>query len=222
MLEGHEPAEGSRYTRGEEIANAMSHGVGVVLSIAGLTVLVAFASLRGSVWDIVGVSIYGTSIILMYTASTLYHAIPLMRAKRVLRILDHSGIFLAIAGTYTPFALVNLRGPWGWSLFGAVWALAAAGIVLKARAIGRLRVLSVALYLGMGWLVVVAARPLLAHVAPGGIALLVAGGVVYTGGIGFYAAPRLRYGHFFWHLCVLTASALHYFAVLLFVVLRPR
>jgi hemolysin III len=214
VLEGHLVADGPRYTVGEEIANGVSHGVGVVLAIAGLAVLVAFASLRGTAWDIVGVSVYGASMILMYAASTIYHAIPLMRAKRVLRVLDHSGIFLAIAGTYTPFALSNLRGPWGWSLLGVVWTLAVLGIVFKALAIGRLRALSVGLYVAMGWLVVVAARPLLAHVAPGGIVLLVAGG--------FYTARRLPYGHMLWHLCVLTGSALHYFAVLLFVVLRQR
>jgi hemolysin III len=222
MLEGHAVAEGPRYTVGEEIANSVSHGVGVALAIAGLAVLVAFASLRGTVWDIVGVSVFAATMILMYTASTIYHAIPLLRAKRVLRILDHSGIFLAIAGTYTPFALSNLRGPWGWSLLGVVWTLAVSGIVFKALAIGRLRTLSVGLYVVMGWLVIVAARPLLAHVAPGGIALLVAGGIAYTGGVGFYAARRLPYGHLLWHLCVLAGSALHYFAVLLFVVLRAR
>jgi hemolysin III len=222
VLEGYEPAEGSRYTVGEEIANSVSHGVGAALAIAGLTVLVAFASLHGTVWDIVGVSIFGATMILMYAASTIYHAIQLMRAKRVLRILDHSGIFLAIAGTYTPFALSNLRGPWGWSLLAVVWTLAVLGIVFKALAVGRLHVLSVALYVAMGWLVVVAARPLIAHVAPGGIALLVAGGIAYTGGIGFYAARRLPYGHMLWHLCVLAGSTLHYFAVLLFVVLRAR
>ena len=211
-----------RYTAGEEIANAVSHGVGVVLAISGLTVLVAFASLHGTAWEIVSAAVYGASMILMFTASTIYHAIPSLRAKRVLRVLDHSSIYLAIAGTYTPFMLSNLRGPWGWSLFGVVWALAVAGIVFKALAMGKLRILSVAFYVAMGWLVVIAARPLLSSVAPGGVILLIAGGVAYTAGVGFYAWRRLRYSHFIWHLFVLAGSTLHFFAILEFVVLRPR
>jgi hemolysin III len=196
--------------------------VGVVLAITALTVLVAFASLHGTAWEIVSVAVYGASMILMYTASTIYHAVPLMRAKPVLRVLDHSSIYLAIAGTYTPFMLSNLRGPWGWSLFGVVWGLAIAGIVFKALALNRLRILSVGFYVAMGWLVIVAARPLLSAVAPGGVALLVAGGVAYTAGIGFYAWRRLPYGHFVWHLFVLAGSVFHFFAILDFVVLRPR
>lgn len=207
-----------RYSWGEEIANATSHGVGAGLAVAGLAILVAFAALRGSAWEIVGVSIFGASMVLMFTASTIYHAIPSMRAKRVLRILDHAGIFLAIAGTYTPFTLCNLRGPWGWSLFGVVWTLAILGIVFKSVALGRLRIFSVVLYVAMGWLVVIAFRPLLSSLAPGGIGLLLGGGVAYTAGIGFYTARRLPYGHFIWHLFVLAGAVLHFFAVLFFVV----
>lgn len=209
-----------RYTTGEEIANAVSHGVGIVLAIVGLPVLVGFSVLHGTAWEIVAVSVYGATMVLMYTASTVYHAVPHMRAKRVLRVLDHAGIFLAIAGTYTPFTLGNLRGRLGWTLFGVVWALAVAGIVFKALAIGRLRVWSVVLYVAMGWLVVVGFKPLMSLVAPGGVLLLVAGGVAYTAGIAFYAAKRVPYHHFVWHLFVLTGSVLHFFAILGYVVLR--
>lgn len=212
------PAGLPRYRVGEEIASAVTHGVGAGLAVAGLAVLVAFASLRGTVWEIVSVSVYGATMVVMFTTSCIYHAIPGWRAKRVLRILDHAGIFLAIAGTYTPFTLGNLRGPWGWTLFGIVWGLAVFGIVYKALAITRLRVLGVVVYVAMGWLVVVAVRPLMQSVAPGGVALLFAGGFAYTAGIGFYAARRLPYSHFIWHLFVLTGAALHFFAILFYVV----
>ena len=212
------PAGLPRYRTGEEIASAVTHGVGAGLAVAGLAVLVAFASLRGTAWEIVSVSVYGATMILMFTTSTIYHAIPGWRAKRVLRILDHAGIFLAIAGTYTPFTLGNLRGPWGWTLFGVVWGLAVLGIVFKATLLGRLKVLSVVAYVAMGWLVLVAARPLSRTVALGGILLLVAGGVAYTAGVAFYAATRLKYHHAVWHFFVLSGSALHYFAVLFYVV----
>ena len=210
--------EAPRYSLGEEIANSVSHGVGAALAVAGLAVLVAFASLNGTAWEIVGVSVFGATMVLMYTASTIYHAIPSMRAKRVLRVLDHSAIYLLIAGTYTPFTLGNLRGPWGWTLFGIVWALAVAGIVFKALALEKLGVLSVLFYLAMGWLVVIAARPLLAAVAPGGVVLLGAGGLCYTAGVGFYAWRRVPYHHFIWHLFVLAGTICHFFAVLFFVV----
>jgi len=210
-------AQAPRHRRGEEIANSVTHGVGLLLAAAGLAVLVTFAALRGTAWHVVGCSIYGSTLVLLYAASTLYHAIPAARAKRVLRVLDHSAIFLLIAGTYTPFTLVNLRGPWGWSLFGVVWGLALLGIALQT---GRLRhpVLAVALYLVMGWTIVVAIRPLLRAIAPGGLALLVAGGLAYTLGITFYAWKRLPYAHSVWHGFVLLGSALHFFAILLFVV----
>lgn len=208
------------YTRGEEIAHSVTHGVGILLSIAGLAVLVAFAALHGDAWHIVGCSVFGATLVLAYTASTMYHAIPatLQRAKRVLRVLDHAAIYLLIAGTYTPFTLVNLRGPWGWTLFGVVWGLAVAGVVFKATLIGRLRVLSVAFYVVMGWLILLAARPLGQSVALGGIVLLLAGGVAYTAGVAFYACGRLRYSHAIWHGFVLVGSALHFFAVLFYVV----
>ena len=208
------------YTLGEEIAHSVTHGVGILLSIGGLAVLVAFAALRGDAWHIVGCSIFGATLVLAYTASTVYHAIPgsFPRAKKVLRVLDHAAIYLLIAGTYTPFTLVNLRGPWGWTLFGVVWGMAVLGIVFKATLIGRLRVLSVAFYVVMGWLVLIAARPLGQSVALGGLVLLIAGGVVYTSGVAFYAWTRLPYHHAIWHGFVLAGSTLHFFAVLLYVV----
>jgi hemolysin III len=211
-------ATGKRYTLGEEIAHSVTHGVGALFAIAGLAVLVVFAALRGNAWHVVGCSIYGATLVLMYTASTLYHALTAPRAKRVFRILDHSSIYLVIAGTYTPFTLVSLRGVWGWTLFGLIWAMAAAGIVFKALALGRLRVLSVVFYLTMGWLVVIAANPLAHALAPRGLALLAAGGAAYTIGVIFFAWKSMRYHHMIWHLFVMLGSALHFFAVLLYVV----
>ncbi len=208
------------YTLGEEIAHSVTHGIGILLSIGGLGVLVAFAALRGDAWHIVGCSIFAATLVLAYTASTIYHAIPgtFQRAKKVLRVLDHAAIYLLIAGTYTPFTLVNLRGAWGWTLFGVVWGMAVAGIIFKATLIGRLRVLSVAFYVVMGWLVLIAARPLGQSVALGGLVLLIAGGVVYTLGVAFYAWARLPYHHAIWHGFVLAGSTLHFFAVLFYVV----
>lgn len=200
----------------------MTHGVGAVLAIAGLAVLVAFAALRGNAWHVVACSVYGATLVLMYTASTIYHAVPQPRAKRVFRILDHSSIYLMIAGTYTPFTLVTLRGTWGWTLFGLVWGMAVLGILFKAFALGRLRVLSVVFYLAMGWLVVVAFKPLLHALSPGGLVLLAAGGAAYTFGVIFFAWKRMPYHHMIWHLFVMAGGALHYFAVLLYVVPPKR
>ena len=161
-----------------------------------------------------GASVFAGTAVVLYLASTLYHALPPNRAKRVFRVLDHSAIFLLIAGTYTPFTLGVLRGPWGWALLGIVWGLAALGIVLKA--IGGIRYpwLSSALYVGMGWLALVAIRPLWLHVPIGGWLWLIAGGLAYTAGIAFYAAERVRYGHFVWHIFVLAGSTCHGLAVL--------
>jgi len=206
------------YSFGEEVANSITHGVGVVFSIAGLAVLTAFASAFGTAWHVVGCSIYGTTQILLYTASTLYHSVPQPRAKAVLRLLDHGAIFLLIAGTYTPFTLVNLRGPWGWSLFGLVWGLAVLGIVLQGVLIRRRAIFAVVPYVAMGWLVVVAAKPLLESVAVGGLILLLAGGLAYTLGSLFYGWRRLPYHHAVWHVFVLAGSVLHFFAVLFYVI----
>lgn len=208
----------ARYTLGEEIANSITHGIGLVLSIAGLAVLTAYASLYGSVWHIVSCVIFGTTLVLLYTASTLYHSIQTPRVKEIMRVLDHSAIFLLIAGTYTPFTLVSLRGPWGWTLFGIVWGLAAVGILFQTTLLQRWVVASILLYVGMGWVVVAAIKPLLAAVAPGGIILLVLGGLAYTSGIGFYVKRSMRYHHAIWHGFVLAGSVLHFFAVLFYVI----
>lgn len=208
----------SRYTLGEEIANSVIHGVGIVLGIAGLGVLTAFASLHGDAWHIVGCSIFGAALILLYTASTLYHSIPLPRVKTVLRTLDHSAIFILIAGTYTPFLLVNLRGPWGWSLFGVIWGLALVGIVFRIVRGRRSTLLSVGLYVGMGWAVVAAIQPMLNNVAPGGLLLLLVGGLAYTLGVVFYVWKRLPYHHAVWHGFVLAGSIFHFFAILFYVI----
>jgi len=198
---------------GEEIANSISHGMGFVAALIALPVLV-FGASRSGVAATVGAAVFAATMALLYLTSTLYHALPPNRAKRVFQTLDHGAIFLLIAGTYTPFTLGVLRGPWGWALFGLVWALAVAGIVLKS--IGRPRHpwLSIGLYVAMGWLVVVAAKPLWQTMPGWGLFWLVAGGVAYTGGVGFYSASRIRYAHFVWHLFVLAGTTFHFIAVL--------
>jgi len=213
----HPPATGL-YSDAEEVAHVVTHGVGLLLSILGLVVLVVVASARGDVWHVVSVAIYGSTLVLLYAASTFYHALHSPRAKAVFRVLDHATIYLLIAGTYTPFTLVNLRGGWGWALFGAVWGLAILGVVLEAAATHRGRILSLILYIGMGWLVAIAVKPLIASVATGGLILMVAGGLAYTGGVVFYAWRSLPFNHAIWHVFVLAGSVCHYFAVLLFVI----
>lgn len=202
-------------SRGEEIANSISHGAGLVAAIAGTPFLLRHAMQLGNTRYLVGVSIFAATMVLLYLASTLYHALPPGRAKHVLRILEHSAIFLLIAGTYTPFTLGVLYGAWGWTLLTIVWALAVAGVLLKA--VNRLfhPVFSTTLYLLMGWLILIAVDPLLRLVPLAGLLWLVAGGLAYTAGVAFFASgERLRYGHFIWHLFVLTGTACHYFAIL--------
>jgi hemolysin III len=203
---------------GEELANSVTHGIGAVLAIVGLGILCAFASQRGSVWHVVGCSVFAATLVLLYTASTLYHSVPSPRAKSVLRVIDHCAIFLLIAGTYTPFTLVNLRGPWGWSLLVVIWGLALVGILLRATISVARKQAFLALYLAMGWAVVVAIEPMVESVAPGGLALLVSGGLAYTAGVVFYRWRSLPYHHAIWHGFVLTGSTLHFFAVLLYVI----
>ena len=207
-----------RYSAGEELANSITHAVGVVLAIAGLAVLTSFASVFGTVWHVVACSIYGATQILLYTASTLYHSIPLPRAKAVLRRCDHTAIFLLIAGTYTPFALVSLRGPWGWSIFALVWGLALTGIALQSILIRHRALVTAIPYVAMGWVGVVAIKPLVDSVALGGVLLLFAGGLAYTLGSVFYVWRRLPYHHAIWHLFVLMGSTLHFFAILFYVI----
>jgi len=213
-----------RYSLGEELANSITHGFGLAASAAGAPVLIVTAVRAHDPWRVIAASVFAATLLLLYAASTLYHALPghvLKRAKEVFRRLDHAAIYLLIAGTYTPFVLVSMRGVWGWSLFGVVWGLAAVGIILKSIfGAGRLAVLSTAVYVGMGWLALVAIRPLLAHVPPGAVLWLFAGGVAYTTGVIFFALDRHRYLHAIWHLFVLGGSACHAWAVLAYVLPR--
>lgn len=208
------------YTLGEEIANSITSGVGTALSVAGLVILVVFAALNGTVWHIIGVSVFGASLVLSHLASTLYHAIAPPRTKRVLQVFDHLAIYILIAGTYTPFTLVNLRDDWGGWLLGLVWALALLGLVIKLTPLDRVRGLSTGFYVAMGWIGVMAIKPLLANVAFGGLLFLVAGGLAYTLGVVFYAWHRLPYNHMIWHLFIIVGGMLHFFAVLFYVVPR--
>ena len=199
---------------GEEIANSVSHGVGFLAALVATPFLIAAAARRGDSAAVVGASVFAATTAVLYLASTLYHALPKNKAKQIFRVIDHSAIFLLIAGTYTPFTLGVLRGAWGWTLFGLVWSLAILGIVLKSvSGIGYPR-LSTALYVGMGWLALIAIRPLWVHVPVAGWLWLIAGGLAYTSGIAFYAAERVRYGHFVWHVFVLMGTVCHFFAVL--------
>ena len=203
-----------RQSTGEEIANSISHGVGLVAGALAAPVLIVAGVRHGDTGFIVGACIFAATIVLMYLASTLYHALPYSRAKRIFRVLDHGAIYLLIAGTYTPFALGVLGGGWGWSLFGAVWALAAFGVLMKATGRAWHPIFSTGLYLLMGWLAVIAVRPLWEQLPAVSFAWLAAGGLAYTGGIGFYAARRLRYGHFVWHLFVVAGTGCHIVAVI--------
>ncbi|WP_020676570.1 PAQR family membrane homeostasis protein TrhA [Geopsychrobacter electrodiphilus] len=209
------------YGFGEEIANSVTHGIGILLAIIGLVVMLYFSERYGNRWHLVSCSIFGVTLVFSYTASTLYHSIPMAGPKRILRIFDHAAIYLLIAGTYTPFALISLRGPWGWSLFGTTWGLAITGILCKIFIPRKIAGLSTLLYIAMGWVVVIAARPMLTHVEPGGLILLLAGGLAYTGGVIFYAWERMPYNHMVWHLFVMAGSTLHFFAILLYVIPGP-
>ena len=207
-----------RYRRKEEIISTLSHGAGAVLSVVGWAVLSTLAVIHGTVWHIVGCTVYGATLVLAYLASALYHGLPLSRAKVIFQSLDHWAIYLLIAGTYTPFTLVNLRGPWGWSLFGVVWGLALLGILSRAMVLNRYPAVAVAFYIAMGWVAVVAVKPILAAIPIGCLILLLIGGVAYTAGVIFYAWERLPYNHAVWHFFVLAGSAFQFFAVLLYVV----
>lgn len=204
---------------GEEIANGITHGFGLLLSVAGLTILVTLAALRGNAWHVVACSVYGATLVLLYLASTLYHSIHSPGAKRILRILDHSAIYLLIAGTYTPFVLVTLRNLLGWTLFGIVWTLAALGIVFKSFAVEKFAVASTVLYALMGWLGIVGIKAMYVALSWGGLAWILAGGAFYTLGILFFASKR-RYFHTIWHLFVIAGSLCHFFAVLFYVIPR--
>jgi hemolysin III len=205
------------YSLGEEVANAVTHGVGAALSIAALVLLIMVAAIWGDGWHLASAIVYGLTMFLLYMASTLYHAIRHPKARHVFKIIDHAGIYLLIAGTYTPFTLVTIRDEGGWWLFGVIWTLAIAGIALEAAWVYRPKWLSVVVYLGMGWLAVLMVKPLLENLEPGGVWLLLAGGLAYTVGTIFYVLKRVRFMHAIWHLWVLAGSALHFAAVMFYV-----
>ena len=205
------------YSTDEQIASAVSHGVGALLAIAGLVLLVVAAAMEGSAIKVVSFSIYGASLFTLMLCSTLYHSIPHIPTQRILRVFDHSSIYLLIAGTYTPFALVSINGGWGWSLFGVIWGLALFGIVMKIFFTGRFEKLSLLTYGLMGWLVIIAIKPFIHSIAAAGVWLTVAGGVIYTLGIIFYAVEKIKYNHAIWHLFVLGGAMCHFFAIYLYV-----
>lgn len=199
----------------EELANAVTHGVGLVLSLIGMPILILAAMNRGERATVVGASVFGATLIALYAASTLYHAIPHPTLKQKLRVVDHAAIYLLIAGTYTPFTLGVLRGTWGWTLFGIVWTLAALGVLFKVVfGSGAMAKLSTAIYVAMGWVIIIAIKPLMASMEHAGLMLLVAGGLCYTGGVIFYVDRRRAWTHPVWHLFVMGGSICHYFAVL--------
>ena len=205
------------FSPSEELAHSLTHGLGLLLGIAALVLMVVFAAKRGSAIHVIACTVYGVTLVVLYASSTLYHALPAGRGKRVFGILDHAAIFLLIAGTYTPFALVTLHGGLGWSLFGVIWGLAVAGAALEAITRGRARRLQLVLYLVMGWGIVGAARPLVRELATGGLVLLLAGGLAYSLGVGFFVSRR-PFHHAVWHVFVLAGSMCHFFAVLLYVI----
>ncbi|MHB9093490.1 MAG: PAQR family membrane homeostasis protein TrhA [Eubacteriales bacterium] len=205
------------YSLAEEIFNALTHGLGAVFAIAALTLLIVFASLYGNARHIVSVTIYGTTLVLLYLASTLYHSFTNAKVKHIFKILDHSAIFLLIAGTYTPFLLVTLRGALGWVLLSVVWAFAIIGIIHKVFFVKRYKILSTIIYLVMGWLIVVVMKPLIAALPASGFRLLLAGGILYTLGSVFYIRKSKAFSHGIWHLFVLGGSVCHFLSVLLYV-----
>ena len=206
------------YTKGEEIASSVVHGIGWVLSIAMLVLLVVFSAIFGDAWHIVSCSIYGATIVLMYASSTMYHSLTNKKAKYVFKVLDHSSIYFLIAGTYTPITLTVLRGVWGWVLFGFVWSLVAFGTVFKAVMVERFKVLSVIIYGVMGWSIVLFLPVVLEKVPFGALGLILAGGICYTAGIPFYAMHTREYMHSIWHVFVLGGTVFQFIGILLFVI----
>ncbi len=201
-------------TLAEEIANSLSHGLGLIASLAAAPILIIAALRGGDASTIVGAVVFAGTMVSLYLASTLYHSLSGPRAKGFFRVLDHAAIFLLIAGTYTPFTLGVMRGPWGWTLLGLVWLLATVGLILTAVPATRDSRVSIVLYVAMGWLAIIAVRPILLHVPLPGILWIVAGGLAYTGGLVFFGMHRLRYNHFVWHLFVIVGTVCHFFAVL--------
>jgi len=210
--------EAHPYSAREELLHVATHGLGAALSLAGMALLLVAAVRTGDPWRVTSTAVYGGTLVLLYLGSTLYHSARSPGWRRAARTIDHSSIYLLIAGTYTPFTLVTLRGAWGWAIFAVVWGLAVLGIVREAVVANRRRWVSVALYLAMGWVVVVAVGPLVARLPAGGLRLLVAGGLAYTVGTVFYGLKRIPYMHAVWHLFVLAGSACHFLSVALYVV----
>ncbi|HLM52624.1 MAG TPA: hemolysin III family protein [Pseudoxanthomonas sp.] len=204
-----------------ELASALTHGLGAMAALAGGAVLITLAAIYGDRWQLGASIVFGLTLLLLYVASTLYHSIQHPKAKGRLKVFDHCAIYLLIAGTYTPFTLIGLRGPWGWGLFGAIWTLAVAGVVFKLFHTGRFKRLSTAIYIAMGWLVIVAIKPLLQSLDRWTLGWLLAGGVLYTLGTFFYHRESVRYSHAIWHMFVIGGSVCHYIAVTA-QVLMPR
>ncbi len=206
-----------KYSKGEEIANSITHGIGVALAIAALVILVVFAAINGDPWRVVSFSIFGSSMICLYLASTFYHAFTNPKIKNVLKVFDHASIYLLIAGTYTPFLLINLRGSWGWSLFGVIWGLAIAGIIFKIFFVHKFNKISTFIYILMGWMIVIAMKQMFATIDFKGIIWLFIGGLSYTIGTIFYLNKKMKFSHAIWHLFVLGGSICHFFAILFYV-----
>jgi len=206
-------------TKAEEIGNATTHAMGAILSLVGITLLVIFASDQEDVMKLISSIVFGCTLFLMYMSSTIYHSLSDPKLKHIFRIVDHASIYLLIAGSYTPFMLVTLRGPWGWTLFTIIWCLAFAGVVFKMFFVHRFELLSTLIYLLMGWMAVVAIKPIYHSLSPAGIECVVAGGLCYTVGVIFYVWERLKFSHVLWHLFVLAGSIFHFFAVFLYVVI---
>jgi hemolysin III len=210
------------YSPGEELAHVATHGLGAIASGAGLAVLLVYSAWFGDAWHVVSTAIFGATMILLYAASTAYHASSSPRTRHAAKVLDHASIYLLIAGTYTPFTLLALRGPWGWGLFAAVWLLALVGVGMEAFWVYRPKWVSAVVYLAMGWMVVLAGRRLVDALPPGALALLVTGGLLYSLGTVFYVMKRVRYAHAVWHGFVLGGSTCHFLAVVLLVLPAAR
>lgn len=204
------------YTKKEEIANAITHGIGVVFSIAALVLLVVFSAKYKDGWYIVSYSIYGSTLIILYLCSTLYHSFTNQKVKKIFRKFDHSSIFLLIAGTYTPFTLTILRGKLGWSILGIIWGITILGIVLKVVCFDKVEKVSTLLYIAMGWVIVIALKSIASSLPIKGIILLIVGGLIYTIGCIFYARDKMPYNHAIWHMFVLGGSVCHFFSILLY------
>jgi hemolysin III len=212
-----DPFAPDQFPRGEEIAHAITHGLGALAAAAGLAILIQRAAVYGNAWQLVGVTVFGATMLLLYTVSALYHALAAPRAKFVFKLLDHAAIYLLIAGTTTPFALAVLNGRWGWTLFGLSWGLAILGILYEVVWKRPWKRLSLAFYLSLGWLIVIVARPLIHALPTEALLLLLAGGAAYSGGAVFYAWRTFPYHHAVWHVFVLAGSALHWYTILRYV-----